>query len=94
MLCLPFAEPSGPQAEAAIPLVLVPPTLRAGDEPLRHILLGSPAAVQHAINRLHVLTYAEQFRWSRIIQVPPTGITLTPRQGEVMRYLVCDRPHG
>ncbi|MBD2259128.1 hypothetical protein [Pseudanabaena sp. FACHB-2040] len=94
MLSLPYVEPSGFPAETASPLLLAAPTLRAGHDPLRHILLGSPAAVEQAINRLHVVQYAEQFRWSRIIQVPPTGLVISPRQGEVMRYLICDPPQG
>ncbi|HEY9878096.1 MAG TPA: hypothetical protein V6D29_06550 [Leptolyngbyaceae cyanobacterium] len=55
MLCLPYVDPSDVPVEADSPLLLTPPPLQAGKDPLRHLLLGSPAAVQHAINRLHVL---------------------------------------
>ena len=94
MLSLPYVEPSDAPVEADSPLLIAAPPLRAGHDPLRHILLGSPAAVQLAINRLHVLHYAEQFRWSRVIQVPSTGLVISPRQGEIMRYLICDPPQG
>lgn len=57
-------------------------------EPLRHILLGSPAGVRQTINRLHVLHYVEQIHWSQLIVVPPSGLVITPEQGEVMSYLV------
>lgn len=75
------------------PAELLPPPQRpTHKDPLRHLLLGSPAAVQQAVHRLHVLHYAEQFRWSQPIAVPPTGLTLTPYQGDILRYLVLDNP--
>ena len=77
-------EPVAPSA----PIVLSAPKPRPGREPLRHILLGSRAGVDEAVQQLHVLRYAEQFEWSRAIAVPETGILITPNQGEVLRYWV------
>ena len=46
---------------------------------VRHLLLGSEAALQQVIQTLHVLGYAEVNHWTRPL---PTG-----RPGEVMRIL-------
>lgn len=48
-------------------------------EQVRHMLFGSPAAVQSSIRRLHQLGYAEVHDWSRLIS--------TGRPGEVMAIL-------
>jgi len=48
-------------------------------EKVRHLLLGSEAALQQVIQTLHVLGYAEVNHWTRPL---PTG-----RPGEVMRIL-------
>jgi hypothetical protein len=74
--------------EAAQPIVLGSPLRIPGREPLRHILVGSRQGVDQAVHQLHVLHYAEQFQWSQPIVVPPQGITITPTQGEVLRYLI------
>lgn len=57
-------------------------------ERLRHLIIGSPDGVRSAIARLHQLRYAEQLAWSQRFIIPPTGITLTPQQGEVFSYLL------
>ena len=72
----------------SIPILLSAPNPRPGRELLRHILLGSREGVDEAVKRLHLLRYAEQFEWSREIEVPETGILITPNQGEVLRFLV------
>ena len=59
-----------------------------GREPLRHLLVGSRQGDDQAVQQLHVLSYAEQFQWSQPIIVPEDGITITPAQGEVLRYLI------
>lgn len=51
----------------------------AHQEKVRHLLLGSEAALQQVIQTLHVLGYAEVNHWTRPL---PTG-----RPGEVMRIL-------
>ena len=55
---------------------------------LRHILLGSRDGVQQTIHQLHHLGYVEHLHWSQLITVPPSGIVITPHQGEFMSYLV------
>ena len=65
------------------PITLVGNTAR---EPLRHILLGSPAAVRQTIHLLHTLHYAETVLWSPIIMTEEPLI-VTPAQGEAMSLL-------
>ena len=48
-------------------------------EPVRHMLFGSPTGVRQAIHLLHKLGYADPNAWSRPM---PTG-----RPGEVMAIL-------
>ncbi len=55
-------------------------------EELRHILLGSPGAIQQAIHQLHVLNYAETVLWSPTTAVDDR-IIITPEQGEAMSLL-------
>ncbi|MBD0336423.1 MAG: hypothetical protein ICV62_13110 [Cyanobacteria bacterium Co-bin13] len=87
MIYLPYLG-SPADSEAAQPVVLGSPMRVPGREPLRHILVGSRDGVNQAVQQLHALTYAEQFQWSQPIVVPEAGITITPAQGEVLRYLV------
>ena len=87
MIYLPYLR-SPADREAAQPIVLGSPMRVPGREPLRHILVGSRDGVEQAVHQLHALTYAEQFQWSQPLIVPEQGITLTPDQGEVMRYLI------
>jgi len=55
---------------------------------LRHYIIGRPEDTQQAIDRLHLLHYAERFEWSRAIQFPQNGIILhTEHPGEVLRCL-------
>ncbi|WP_121970324.1 hypothetical protein [Leptolyngbya sp. BC1307] len=48
-------------------------------EPVRHMLFGTPSAVQVTIQQLHHLNYAEPNDWSQLL---PTG-----RPNEVMAIL-------
>ena len=57
-------------------------------ERLQHLIIGSPAGVQGAINHLHLLRYAEPFEWSRLFTVPETGLVILPQPGEVFSYLL------
>ncbi|MFQ3618248.1 MAG: hypothetical protein SNJ50_16270, partial [Cyanobacteriota bacterium] len=58
---------------------------------LRHYIIGTPEDAQLAIDRLHLLRYAERFEWSRALQFPPHGIVLNAEQpGEVLRCLHRD----
>ncbi|GAB4145169.1 MAG: hypothetical protein Fur0046_22770 [Cyanobacteria bacterium J069] len=54
---------------------------------LRHYLVGTPEDAQLAIDRLHLLHYAERFEWTRPLAMPPNGIVINARPGEVLRYL-------
>jgi hypothetical protein len=90
LLLLPTAA-QPPTAESPQPLCLDTPTAEPQREPLRHLIMGSPAGVRSAIHQLHVLRYAEQREWSQLLTIPPAGIVLTPNQGEVMSYLIRQR---
>ncbi len=57
-------------------------------ERLQHLIIGSQAGVQGAINHLHLLRYAEPFEWSRLFAVPETGLVILPEPGEVFSYLL------
>jgi len=63
-----------------------------GRERLQHLIIGSPAGVQGAINHLHLLRYAERFEWSRLFAVPEAGLLIVPEPGEVFSYLLRHRP--
>ncbi|TVQ12786.1 MAG: hypothetical protein EA368_03245 [Leptolyngbya sp. DLM2.Bin27] len=63
-------------------------------ERLRHLVIGSSEGVRSTIHTLHVLNYAEQAQWSQLVVIPPSGILITPDQGEVFSLLRRDRPVG
>lgn len=72
---------------APLPMLLqITPAGNAAREPLRHILLGSPAAVRQTIHLLHRLHYAETVLWSPILTIQQPLI-ITPSQGESMSLL-------
>ena len=79
-------------SEGNPPVVLGSPTQLPGRRPLRHILIGNGDDVAQTVRLLHVLNYAEQFRWSSEIIVPDSGILVPPHQGEGLRYLVRWQP--
>ncbi|NJR70253.1 MAG: hypothetical protein HC771_17645 [Synechococcales cyanobacterium CRU_2_2] len=72
-----------------------PAPQREGDR-LRHILLGSPAAIRQTIHQLHHLRYIDAVHWSPIVAIPQDSIDgsprrrliLTPQAGEMMSLLV------
>ncbi len=91
MLCFTRQDPRVLQELGGLsPLHLANPSPRP--ERLRHLVIGSPDGVRATINLLHVLTYAEQATWSQLITIPPSGILITPEQGEVFSLLRRDRP--
>ena len=94
MMLLPYLLLSVPEDEATSPLIIVNPKAKPGREPLRHLIIGSREGVRSAINTLQVLNYADQSTWSKLIAIPESGILLTPEQGEVLSYLIRDRPLG
>lgn len=65
----------------------IPVPSEAGEE-LRHILLGSPAAVRQTIHLLHHLRYVETLRWTPLIAIPQKRLILSPKDGDVMSMLV------
>ena len=79
------------EAEPHIP-TLLEPSPAPGCEHLRHLLIGSPAGVQEAIARLHLLDYVQRHYWTPMITIGAQGIRLTPAQGQVLSYLVQQRP--
>ncbi|NEP17908.1 MAG: hypothetical protein F6J97_13555 [Leptolyngbya sp. SIO4C1] len=64
------------------------PVAQVYNQPLRHILLGSPERVRQTIHQLHNLRYVEALQWSRIQAIPNNQIVITPNAGEVMSILV------
>ena len=79
------------EGEPSIP-TLLEPSPAPGCEHLRHIIIGSPEGVQEAIARLHLLHYVERRYWTPLITIGALGIRLTPAQGQVLSYLVQQRP--
>jgi hypothetical protein len=65
-----------------------------GRERLQHIIIGSEAGVQGAINYLHLLRYAERLEWSRLFTIPASGLVIRPQPGEVFSYLLRHQPPG
>ncbi len=55
-------------------------------ESLRHILLGSPSAIQQTIHLLHKLHYAETLLWTPILTIEEP-LNITPAQGEAISLL-------
>ena len=92
MMSLPYLLSSDPEDEATSPLVIANPKVKPGREPLRHLIIGSREGVRSVIHTLQVLNYADQSTWSKLIVIPESGILLTPEQGEVLSYLIRDRP--
>jgi hypothetical protein len=70
------------------------PAYLAERERLQHIIIGSEAGVQGAINYLHLLRYAERLEWSRLFAVPEAGLLIVPQPGEVFSYLLRYRQPG
>ena len=48
--------------------------------------------MRHAIERLHLLHYVERRYWTPLIAIREQGIHITPAQGQVLSYLVQQRP--
>ncbi len=91
MLCFTRQDPWAlPEPRDLNPLQLASPTPRPGREKLRHLVIGSPEGVRGAINHLHLLRYAEQRQWSRLVTIPASGVLITPEQGEVFSLLRRD----
>ncbi|GAB4161334.1 MAG: hypothetical protein Fur0046_40120 [Cyanobacteria bacterium J069] len=80
--------PSSEAAQFAMSSALPPLFPQPPHRPrLRHYLVGSPADTQRAIDRLHLLHYAERIEWSRVVHLPENGLIVQPDPGDVLRYL-------
>lgn len=55
-------------------------------ESIRHILLGSPAAIRQTIHLLHTLHYVETILWSPVLTIEEP-LVITPAQGEAISLL-------
>ena len=84
---LPVAMTNSPQPEPGHVRESETPS-RPDPTPIRHLLIGTPDAVQHTIHRLHNLHYAEVSFWSPAIVLPNQELILTVNPREVMRILV------
>lgn len=90
MLCLPFLASSASQRAASSPLLLANTQSQPERERLLHLVMGSPEGVRSAIHTLHKLQFVEQAAWSQVINIPKSGILITPEQGEVFSLLRRD----
>ncbi len=79
------------ESDPAIP-TLLEPSPASGCEHLRHLLIGSPAGIQEAIARMHLLDYVERHYWTPLITIGSRGVHITPAHGQVLSYLVQQRP--
>jgi len=79
-----WSSPISEEAHFSLPPLTCELPPRRG---LRHYLVGTPEDAQLAIDRLHLLHYAERFEWTRPLQFPENGIVLNASPGEVLRYL-------
>ena len=57
-------------------------------DPLKHLLIGSPRAIQQTIHRLHNLGYADAGFWSPLIAIPQQQLVITSSKGEMMSLLL------
>ncbi len=73
-------------------LNLTTPDPDANYDYIHYILIGSPQGVTDAINRLHLGHRIERHRWTPLIAVREVGIHITPAQGQVISYLIQQRP--
>ena len=81
---------SRPNGRTDLPLLQFPPAFHLPQDPrqpVKHILVGSPVAVQHTIHRLHQLGYAEAIEWARPLRIDEP-LHITPAPGDVISVLV------
>jgi hypothetical protein len=82
---LPFSSATSPLSAGDRS---VPQPENSEREPIRHLLIGSPVAVQLTIHHLHILDYADAMLWSPAIALSQEQLVLKLNPGEVMRVLV------
>jgi hypothetical protein len=91
MLQIQYFLPSSSMG-AAQPPAPANPAGRARRRRLRLYLVGSEADARHAIDRLHLLGFAERFEWSQRIDIPENGLFIYPDPGDGLHYLQRYRP--
>jgi hypothetical protein len=64
------------------------PIPQPDQDPLKHLLIGSPRAIHQTIHLLHNLGYAEAGLWSPLIAIPHQQLVMTPNEGEMMSLLM------
>ena len=79
-------EAAYPEPSSLPALSQTMPDRSIGRDSLRHILVGSPAAVRQTIYLLHALRYAETVLWSPIIKTKESLI-IAPAKGEAISLL-------
>lgn len=91
LLCLPeldvdgsawlvFPSPESPEPPEHSPQP--PASQHPKREPLRIAVYGSPQAITHVINWLHVVRFEEQFRWNESARFRSMAFTSPPRRGK------------
>ena len=80
-----LSQAGGASSPGAGQLAAMPPS---EPDPLRHLLIGSPRAIQQTRHRLHNLGYAEVGFWSPLIAIPQQQLIITANPGEMMSLLL------
>lgn len=65
-----------------------PPDPGPSGEIIRHVLIGSPEGVRATIYRLHDCRYVEQAQWTGPVKIGPSGVHITPNEGQILYYLM------
>jgi len=79
-----WSSPISEEAHFSLPPLTCELPPRRG---LRHYLVGSLEETQMAVDRLHLLHYAERFEWTRPLQLSENGIVINASPSDVLRYL-------
>lgn len=80
-------EPETVEAEQSVPETLLQlySSSKPDREPVKILVIGSPAAVNTVIHRLYHHRFAEPFEWTQFL---PTDRPIQPLPHEAMRALV------
>jgi hypothetical protein len=85
MMQIRLSQPGGAGSPASCQPTAIPPSEQ---DPLKHLLIGSPRAIRQTIHRLHILGYAEVGFWSPLIAIPQRQLVITSSEGEMMSLLM------
>lgn len=83
----PLAEPT-PAAEPGHGPLAVGGECDRRREPVRILVYGSPQAVRHTLDLLHLLRFVERFRWTPIRPVPENGIYISAAEAQTYAFLL------